>query len=495
MKKFISRKNVLKEAGVFLVAAMFVLTSIFIVPTIAQPVPMTMEQPADDVGVKSIDSPVNGCAGGLVPMKVTVENYGTNNEITDVQMEVLKCVSGAPLLEEHFNSWPPIGWTYNGYVQSNTNNAGGTSPEAYYGYTSYVSNGYIMTPPVDVSNYCCIILEFNLSGYFVTSFDFSFYVNWTNDDGVSWHDVTPWDNPVSANIGPSQFSIKICCGCGDCGNNFQVKWDFDGYYYYLQYSKGIYLDDVIIKGGSGFTEYSDIVEDVSVPSGSEISIQLGDWTPSDWGNPTYECSDVTYCVKACTLLVDDNPENDCKSNDITLYFDTKPPITTHTFNPPTPNGLHGWYVSCITVKLDATDNCSGVYATYYRLDNGAWNVYTAPFKVCDCKHTLDYYSVDKCGNVEPVVHAPTIKVDTVKPTLTFKVFKIPLSPYHKICLFICYGTSNDQCSGIDRVEIYRDTIYLERTKFGPGFFFFILIRPCNSTITAIAYDMAGNHTP
>ena len=40
--------------------------------------------------------------------------------------------------------------------------------------------------------------------------------------------------------------------------------------------------------------------------------------------------------------------------------DTTPPVTTHNLDPPEPNGLNDWYVSDVTVTLNATDDLSGV---------------------------------------------------------------------------------------------------------------------------------------
>ena len=52
--------------------------------------------------------------------------------------------------------------------------------------------------------------------------------------------------------------------------------------------------------------------------------------------------------------------------------DTTPPITTHTLDPPEPDGLNGWYVSNVNVTLTATDDMSGVNVTYYRINGGEW---------------------------------------------------------------------------------------------------------------------------
>jgi len=495
------RKNILKEAGVLLVAAILVLSTIVLFPMMtAQPVSRST-QPAHDVGIASIDKPQDGCAAASMPMQVTVNNYGTNLEVTDVQMEVLKCEDETLLLDEHFNSWPTT-WSSYGYELSYTNNAGGTSPEVYYGYYSghYNNNGWIMTPPVDASDCCRIILEFNLSADFNPSYTSSLYVNWTDDDGVNWHDVTPWVNPVSGDILPSQFIIEIPCDCCACGDNFQVKWEFDGYYYYLQYASGIYLDDVIITGYTGTPEYAELIEDVDVPVTGGVVVVFPNWTPTAWGDPAYECSNVNYCVKAFTLLDDENASNDCKTKHIKLFFDTISPVTlTTSFNPSSPNGDHNWYNTTVTVTIDATDNCGVVDYTKYSLDGGAtWTTHTGPwpfsFPVSGCVHAGDfqYYSVDVCGNVETTHTDPTFKVDTVQPVNNINVWKIPIIPPW-VCLFIIGWSASDACSGVNRVEFSRNSIFHHQDTTPP--YVWITFGNCHNTYSAVVYDNAGNHNP
>ncbi|MBI5885116.1 MAG: hypothetical protein HZB85_00830 [Deltaproteobacteria bacterium] len=51
--------------------------------------------------------------------------------------------------------------------------------------------------------------------------------------------------------------------------------------------------------------------------------------------------------------------------------------------------------------LSAADGLSGVKATEYRIDGGAWVAYAGPFKVTgEGAHTIDYRSMDNVGNVE-----------------------------------------------------------------------------------------------
>jgi len=78
-----------------------------------------------------------------------------------------------------------------------------------------------------------------------------------------------------------------------------------------------------------------------------------------------------------------------------------PPVTTISLNG-TLDGDH--YTSAVTVTLTATDvDSTPVNATYYKVDSGAWTVYTAPFVVSTAgDHTVQYYSDDTAGNIEEV---------------------------------------------------------------------------------------------
>jgi len=78
--------------------------------------------------------------------------------------------------------------------------------------------------------------------------------------------------------------------------------------------------------------------------------------------------------------------------------DATPPVTTCTLT----GELDGTvYISDVTVALNATDSESGVDHSMYNLDNTTWTRYTAPFVVSsNGTHTVQYYSIDKTGNIE-----------------------------------------------------------------------------------------------
>jgi len=85
--------------------------------------------------------------------------------------------------------------------------------------------------------------------------------------------------------------------------------------------------------------------------------------------------------------VADQAGNSLTSSD-TIILDTVAPVT-------------GSSVSGQTVTLTAADPTSGVQTTYYRIDgNPVPQVYTSPISLGSGTHTVEFWSVDKTGNVE-----------------------------------------------------------------------------------------------
>ena len=66
---------------------------------------------------------------------------------------------------------------------------------------------------------------------------------------------------------------------------------------------------------------------------------------------------------------------------------------------------NGVYNDSARVMLGVTDDLSGFSTTFYRLDGGNWTGYENAIIIDSVgNHSLDYYSVDKAGNVENVQH-------------------------------------------------------------------------------------------
>jgi len=100
-----------------------------------------------------------------------------------------------------------------------------------------------------------------------------------------------------------------------------------------------------------------------------------------------------------------------------LAVDTVPPITTASLSGV---GSNGWFRSDVRVSLEATDNPggSGVADITYRVDDGSFSSYSAPFMVTgEGRHILQFYATDLAGNVEPM-HSLPINIDMTAPVTT-----------------------------------------------------------------------------
>ena len=128
---------------------------------------------------------------------------------------------------------------------------------------------------------------------------------------------------------------------------------------------------------------------------------------------TAEGKDQTQSVK-----VTDTAGNSATFTSPMLSIDLTPPVTTAAFVG-TPGGDGASYTGSVKVTLSATDNLSGVHATYYTVDGGSQQTYSQPFTVAaDGTHVLIYSSVDVAGNAEPT-HSANVTIDSTAPTLNF----------------------------------------------------------------------------
>ena len=173
---------------------------------------------------------------------------------------------------------------------------------------------------------------------------------------------------------------------------------------------------------------------------------------------------LAFGIIALLICMSITPSIGISNND-----DTTPPVTTHTLEPPEPDGCNGWYVSDVTVTLNATDDISGVKEIYYQVDGSS--VVTVPgevaiFLVTDdsTMHTIKYWAVDNVGNTEPK-NTINFKQDQTYPDLelTYEFEVDPLLGW----IFIFTVNATDITSTMDRVEFYLNDV-LQETVVGPG---------------------------
>jgi hypothetical protein len=147
---------------------------------------------------------------------------------------------------------------------------------------------------------------------------------------------------------------------------------------------------------------------------------------------TFQCGDdrsgVASCPSPVTVAtagsdqevvgsVTDHAGNTESVTITAINIDLTDPETTSSTNGAVFNSDQ-WAKAPVTVSLSATDDRSGVDATYFTLDGGSLSLYSGPLTLGDGVHTLEFSSVDNAGNSEPS-NTQVIKVDTTKPVVAY----------------------------------------------------------------------------
>ena len=134
-------------------------------------------------------------------------------------------------------------------------------------------------------------------------------------------------------------------------------------------------------------------------SGDDVGSGLGDtWYRIDGGaatrytGPFVISSEGDHTLAFWGVDLVGNTEGE-SSREVTV--DATPPVTGITVGAPSDGG--------VTVALDAQDASAGVAYVEYRIDDGAWLRYSAPFSVTGVGvYTVEYRAVDRLNNTETV---------------------------------------------------------------------------------------------
>ena len=106
--------------------------------------------------------------------------------------------------------------------------------------------------------------------------------------------------------------------------------------------------------------------------------------------------------------------NGSPADDMMLVDNTSPVTKASLYGVP---GNEGWYLSDTVVSLSVDEGLSGVNLTRYQIDSGDWNDYAGNFTIGDGTHTLDYFSIDRAGNVEQE-KSIKVNVDAIAPEVS-----------------------------------------------------------------------------
>jgi hypothetical protein len=257
---------------------------------------------------------------------------------------------------------------------------------------------------------------------------------------------------------------------------------------------------------TGLTCYADIVEFITDPNGTLVysdSVGNIDLDPlGDEATITFASNDFNM-EGAWGLFVDFPLGNDDKPNNnadsIGIGVDDTAPTSWHTLDPATPDGENGWYVSDLTVTLEADDDTetygwqSGVDRIHYKIDGGTTQTIpgdSGSFIISDDGDDIEveYWAVDNVENEETPHHTFTIDMDQTDPTVELSYE----SPGGNTIIWT--ATANDAMSGMERVEFYfNGVLQVTVTGAGPEFIWEMEYSPIpDATFTAVAYDFAGN---
>jgi hypothetical protein len=169
----------------------------------------------------------------------------------------------------------------------------------------------------------------------------------------------------------------------------------------------------------------------------------------------------------------DNAGNVEETKQTEIKIDCYPPILYISFDPPEPDGENGWYVSNITVILNATDDMSGVkeiryiYHGFHTIpgDNGTFIIAE------DGDVPFECWAIDNVDNEEIPHHICVVtNIDRNAPEidLTFEVTGgNPIIGYD----LTFTATATDELSGMNKVEFYLNNYTnssLQKTIIGPG---------------------------
>lgn len=147
------------------------------------------------------------------------------------------------LLSTDFSgSFPPAGWTIDAHPgnwsASNSNNAGGTAPEAMLNYSpTFTGESHLISPPIDLTGVTSLYVRFRfMLDHYTTPYTIGVA---TRSGGGNWNVVWSVVNPTES-IPATQEIVHI--DNGDVGaSDFQISWFFSGYSYNLNYW---YIDDI-----------------------------------------------------------------------------------------------------------------------------------------------------------------------------------------------------------------------------------------------------------
>jgi hypothetical protein len=140
-----------------------------------------------------------------------------------------------------------------------------------------------------------------------------------------------------------------------------------------------------------------------------------------------------YGVKVSTT----KEAEEIESNKINI---TPLPVVEFTINPQAPDGQNGYYKTAPEIRLSASN---GVVKVFYKVDDGEFAEFTAPFKIDEGNHTIYAYAMDDGGNKGDTIKKQ-FSVDNTPPKITFD--NANSDPYFKESPGTLTGNVSEPCT-------------------------------------------------
>jgi parallel beta-helix repeat protein len=171
-----------------------------------------------------------------------------------------------------------------------------------------------------------------------------------------------------------------------------------------------------------------------------------DWTTPD-NSPPWWIVDNPYNISGSAGAKDYLP--------LSSHPENIAPITTASLAGT--SGANGWFTSTVSVSFSATDEGSGVGATYYRIGtSGSWHSYSSSIPIsAEGNTTVQFYSRDNAGNSEST-GSITFKMDKTSPAGTIVIQGGTIfATATAVTLNI---TASDNISGVEQFRCSNDGV-------------------------------------